>query len=117
MENLTFTEEALQYVHKRLATDPTVNALSLGIKKAGCSGFAYDIHFAKIEEGKETENTSLLLCGELKVLVDKKALSYFKNTLVDCVKDDFGEYLKFTNPNVKGACGCGESFTFEEIPS
>ena len=47
----------------------------------------------------------------VKVLVDPKSLAYLEGTELDYTKEGLNEGFKFNNPNVKGECGCGESFT------
>ena len=60
---------------------------------------------AKSFIGFETEDQGV------KVLVEREALSYIDGTEVDFVKQGLNEAFKFRNPNIKGECGCGESFT------
>jgi iron-sulfur cluster assembly protein len=47
----------------------------------------------------------------IKVIVDPKSLVYLDGTEMDFVKNGLNEGFEFHNPNVKGECGCGESFT------
>jgi iron-sulfur cluster assembly protein len=47
----------------------------------------------------------------VKVIVDPKALVYLDGTEVDYAREGLNEGFKFTNPNEKARCGCGESFT------
>lgn len=46
----------------------------------------------------------------VKVIVDHKSLVYLDGTQLDFVKEGLNEGFKFSNPNVKDECGCGESF-------
>lgn len=81
--------------------------LRLGVKTTGCSGLAYKLEFVdtKNVDDAEFESNGIL------IFVDKKSLQYLDGTELDYTKDGFQEGFKFTNPNVKGECGCGESFT------
>ena len=81
--------------------------LRLGIKKTGCSGYAYVVNYA--DEVLDSD----LVFEQLgvTVLVDKESLGFIDGTEVDFVKQGLNEAFKFRNPNVKGECGCGESFT------
>ena len=47
----------------------------------------------------------------VKVIIDPKSLLYLDGTELDYTKEGLNEGFKFNNPNVKGSCGCGESFT------
>jgi iron-sulfur cluster assembly protein len=49
--------------------------------------------------------------GGVKVIVAAKTLELIDGTEVDFIKDGLNEAFKFRNPNVKGECGCGESFS------
>ncbi len=46
----------------------------------------------------------------VKVIVDPKSLLYLDGTELDYTREGLNEGFKFNNPNVKDACGCGESF-------
>ena len=81
--------------------------MRLGVRKTGCSGFAYVINYA-----------DAALPGDIvfedrgvKVFVDPASLSLIDGTVVDFVKQGLNEAFSFKNPNVKGECGCGESFS------
>jgi iron-sulfur cluster assembly protein len=81
--------------------------LRLGVKTTGCSGLAYKLEFVDSinsdDEVFESEG--------IQVIVDKKSLQYIDGTRLDYTREGLQEGFKFTNPNVKDECGCGESFT------
>lgn len=81
--------------------------LRLSVKKTGCSGFAYVVNYADEVSGNDLvfENQGV------KVIVDRDSLAYIDGTQVDFVRQGLNEAFRFRNPNVKGECGCGESFT------
>jgi iron-sulfur cluster assembly protein len=81
--------------------------LRLGIKKTGCSGFAYVVNYA---DQVESEDVVFEDRG-VRVVVDTESLRYIDGTVVDFVKQGLNEAFRFSNPNIKGECGCGESFT------
>jgi iron-sulfur cluster assembly protein len=81
--------------------------LRLGIKKTGCSGFAYVVNYAD-----EISSNDLVFEDQgVKVIVDRESLGFIDGTQIDFVKQGLNEAFRFRNPNVKGECGCGESFT------
>ena len=81
--------------------------LRLSVKKTGCSGFAYVVNYAD-EIGAEDV---VFEDHGVKVIVDQASLGFIDGTVVDFVKQGLNEAFRFRNPNVKGECGCGESFT------
>lgn len=81
--------------------------LRLGVKQTGCSGFAYVVNYAE-----SIENNDVVFDNQgVKVIVDRQSLGYIDGTEVDFVKEGLNEAFRFRNPNTKGECGCGESFT------
>lgn len=81
--------------------------LRLGVKKTGCSGWAYVIDYADEQAG-----TDEVFEGHgVKLFVDPTSLELIDGTEVDFVKEGINEAFKFRNPNVNGECGCGESFS------
>jgi iron-sulfur cluster assembly protein len=81
--------------------------LRLSVKKTGCSGFAYVVNYAD-----EIRADDVVFEDQgVKVIVDRASLGYIDGTEVDFVKQGLNEAFRFRNPNVKGECGCGESFT------
>jgi iron-sulfur cluster assembly protein len=80
--------------------------LRLGIKKTGCSGFAYVVSYAE----EVATGDAVFEDQGVKVIVDSDSLRYLDGTEIDFVKQGLNEAFKFRNPNVRGECGCGESF-------
>jgi iron-sulfur cluster assembly protein len=104
---ISLTESAAHRVQSFLVTRGAGVGLRLGVRKTGCSGFAYVINYA-----------DAALPGDIvfedrgvKVFVDPASLSLIDGTVVDFVKQGLNEAFRFKNPNVKGECGCGESFS------
>ena len=80
--------------------------LRLGVRTTGCSGLAYVLEFAD----EITEGDAAFESHGLKIFVDPKSLVYLDGTELDYAREGLNEGFKFNNPNVKDACGCGESF-------
>ena len=80
--------------------------LRLGVKQTGCAGYAYVVSYAD-ELGAEDV---IFEVADVKVIVDAESLKYVDGTEIDFVRQGLNEAFKFRNPNVKGECGCGESF-------
>lgn len=104
--SISLTEEAATRVQNFLANRGKGVGLRLGVKTSGCSGMAYVIEFAdQVDEADEVFEDK-----GVKVIVDKKSLIYLDGTELDFTREGLNEGFKFNNPNVKNACGCGESF-------
>ena len=103
---VSLTDSAATRVRTHLMKRGTGLGLRVGIKKTGCSGFAYVVNYAdEILPGDE-----VFEAGGVKVIVDRASLALIDGTVVDFVKQGLNEAFKFQNPKAKGECGCGESF-------
>ena len=104
---ISLTQSAATRVRSFLEKRGRGVGLRIGVRKSGCSGYAYTIDYAdEIDAGDVVFDRD-----GVKVIVDPKSLGLIDGTEVDFVKDGLNEAFKFRNPNVKGECGCGESFT------
>ena len=104
---ITMTENAAQHVRKFLEKRGKGAGLRLGVRTSGCSGMAYVLEF--VDEVQPEDE--VFEDHGVKIVVDKKSLLYIDGTELDFVKEGLNEGFKFNNPNVKGECGCGESFS------
>ena len=81
--------------------------VKLSTPRRGCSGLAYSVDYVaeenKFDEKIETPGGTFY--------VDGGSILYLIGSVMDWVEDDFAAGFTFANPNAKGACGCGESFT------
>lgn len=103
---LTMTDAAAGHVKAFLENRDKGVGLRLGVRTSGCSGMAYVLEFAdQIEESDQVFEDK-----GVKIIVDEKSLLYLDGTELDFVKEGLNEGFQFNNPNVKDACGCGESF-------
>ncbi len=106
---IQLTEAALTRMHAFLAKDPSAVGVRFGIKKTGCSGFAYTVDLAR----SIAENDQVFDHDGIRVLVDAKALPYVEGTEIDFQRQGLNASFVFRNPNATGECGCGESFTVD----
>ncbi len=104
---ITVTETAAQHIKSQLQQRGKGEGIRVGVKTTGCSGLAYVLEFV---DQQKPEDQIFLNYG-VQVFVDPKSLLYIDGTQMDFTKEGVNEGFKFTNPNVKGECGCGESFT------
>ena len=104
---ITLTLAAAERVKNFIASRGKGLGLRLGVRKTGCSGFAYVINYA------DNSAASDLVFEDrgVKVFVDPESLPLIKGTTIDFVKQGLNEAFRFHNPNIKGECGCGESFS------
>ena len=104
---ISLTESAANRVKTFLSTRGRGVGLRLGVRKTGCSGFAYVINYAD-----EAQPGDVVFEDRgVKVFVEAASLSLLDGTTVDFVKQGLNEAFRFRNPHVKGECGCGESFS------
>lgn len=104
---ISLTQSASERVRSYLARRGHGVGLRVGVRKTGCSGYAYVVDYAdSVDDGDVVFEQD-----DIKVVVDSKALELIDGTEVDFVKDGLSETFKFRNPKVKGECGCGESFS------
>ncbi|NNF51661.1 MAG: iron-sulfur cluster assembly protein IscA [Gammaproteobacteria bacterium] len=104
---LSLTESAANRVRSYLDKRGKGVGLRVGIKKTGCSGYAYVVDYAD----QVNDDDVVFEDQDIKLVIDKKSLDLIDGTEVDFVKHGLSETFKFRNPNVKGECGCGESFS------
>jgi iron-sulfur cluster assembly protein len=104
---LRLTENAARHVNAQLAARGKGLGIRVGVTTTGCSGMAYVLEFVdELEDGDEVFEDH-----GIKLIVDPKSLLYIDGTEMDFVKEGVNEGFEFHNPNVKGECGCGESFS------
>ncbi len=103
---ITLTEAAADHVRRFLRKRGRGGGIRLGVKTSGCSGLAYVL---EVFDEPEPEDV-VFEHRDVKVVVDPKSLIYLDGTELDFTREGLNEGFKFNNPNVKDACGCGESF-------
>jgi iron-sulfur cluster assembly accessory protein len=106
---VTMTPKAVEMVkitREQEGIDAT-HGLRIAVRGGGCSGFEYALDF----ENEERENDWVYEQSGLKLYVDAVSARYLEGTTIDYVLGMAGAGFKFINPQARGTCGCGSSFT------
>jgi iron-sulfur cluster assembly protein len=103
---VSLTPAAAERVRSFIANRGRGVGLRLGVKKTGCSGYAYVVNYAD----EVTAGDVVFEDAGVKVIVDAESLRLVDGTEIDFVRQGLNEAFRFRNPNVRGECGCGESF-------
>ena len=104
--NLTASAEARIAALMSRAPEGAIG-VKLSTPRRGCSGLAYSVDY--VSEARPFDERIDTAGGTL--FVDGGSILYLVGSTMDWVEDDFTAGFVFQNPNAKGACGCGESFT------
>jgi len=104
------TESAANQIRKALARRGGGIGLRLGIKKVGCSGWAYVFDYA--DEVRADDAT--FEAHDARLVIDAESLPVLDGAVLDFRKEGLKEAFKVENPNVDSTCGCGESFSVKE---
>ncbi len=105
---ITVTPSAAARIADLIARAPEAAAgVRLTTPKRGCSGLAYSLTY--VTEAKPGDEAVATPGGTL--FIDGGSLMYLIGSEMDWAEDDFAAGFVFNNPNAKGMCGCGESFT------
>jgi len=107
---VNLTENAAKQIRAQLAKRGRGVGLRVGIKKVGCSGFAYTFDYA--DELRDDDLVSE--CNGAKLVIDRESAAFLDGSKLDFVRDGLKQTFKFDNPNVDATCGCGESFSIKE---
>ena len=103
---ISMTEAAARHVQRSSDGRGKGVGIRLGVRTTGCSGLAYVLEF--VDELKPEDQ--VFESHGVNVIIDPKSLVYLDGTELDFTKEGLNEGFKFNNPNVRGECGCGESF-------
>ena len=103
---VTVTPKAAKQIQKALTQRGSGLGLRVAVKTSGCSGLAYQLEYVDEAAPEDVvfENHGV------KLLIDPKSLAYLDGTELDFVREGLNEGFKFSNPNERDRCGCGESF-------
>lgn len=104
---VSLTEIAAKHVNQYLESRGSGVGIRLMVKTTGCSGLTYVLEPVDTPQPEDEKFST----QGVDVYVDPKSMVYVDGTEMDYVKQGLNEGFEFRNPNVKGECGCGESFT------
>ena len=104
---ITITPVARERMRQFLAQTPSAAGVRFGVKRTGCSGFAYVVDLA---DAANPGDHTLDVDG-IRLIVDDKSLPMVEGTVIDFRRQGLNAAFVFHNPNATGECGCGESFT------
>ena len=103
---ISVSDSAAEEIKRLLPTETGKSGLRLEIKGGGCSGMSYGLSF-----DNPKENDHIVETQDIKVFVDPKSAIYLKGTLLEFQGGLEGKGFVLKNPQAKGSCGCGQSFS------
>ncbi|KAM9810271.1 iron-sulfur cluster assembly 1 homolog, mitochondrial [Neosynchiropus ocellatus] len=103
---LTLTPAAVNKIRTLLQNKPEYIGLKVGVRTRGCNGLTYTLDYTKEKDKSDEE----VLQDGVRVFIEKKAQLTLLGTEMDFVESKLSSEFVFNNPNIKGTCGCGESF-------
>ena len=105
---LTLSEKAqkeIKYLFELKELDDNYG-IRIGVKGGGCSGYSYNLEFAKHQESDVKIKQNGIL-----IFTDPKSVLYINGTTLNYTDGLQGKGFHFDNPNATTTCGCGESFS------
>ena len=84
--------------------------LRVFVQGGGCAGMSYGMVFDEVDE--EGDDLTVETNG-VRIILDPMSASVLSGTEIDYVDGLMGQGFTFSNPNAKGSCACGHSFSTE----
>lgn len=106
---ISLTDKAANRVRDYLARNSQAVGLRLGVKKTGCSGYAYTVDYADTVGVDDV----VVEAQGVRLIVAAASLPLIDGSRIDFVREGLNEKFAFENPNATGQCGCGESFSVQ----
>ena len=105
---LTLTARAQEKVKGFIAEEekPETKNLRIFVEGGGCAGFQYGLTIDEKRDGDQ-----LFAQDGFNVIIDPQSILFLKGISIDYVENLQGQGFKISNPNAKGGCGCGSSFS------
>lgn len=110
---ITVTDTAITKI-KDIIIDAQNTSLKLRVfvQGGGCSGMSYGFTL----DDEQTDEDFILPIQDISVLVDATSMQYLQGSIVDYKDDLHGSSFSISNPNAQTTCGCGSSFTPNDLP-
>ena len=103
---ITITDRAAEKVRTLLAQAKERDGLRVKVVEGGCSGFEY-----KMAIDSAAADDKVFEKNGARVILDSKSMLHLNGTELDYKSELMQSGFVFNNPNVKGTCGCGTSFS------
>ncbi|XP_074605608.1 iron-sulfur cluster assembly 1 homolog MagR [Brevipalpus obovatus] len=104
---LILSQNAVKKVKEVLREQPNAIGLRVSVKQKGCNGLTYHLDYTN-EANKLDEEVNQ---DGVRIFIDRKAQLTLLGTEMDYIESKLTSEFVFNNPNIKGTCGCGESFS------
>lgn len=109
LDPIALTPKAADRIKELISGKDDAVGVHLSVKRRGCNGYSYIMNYAT-EEMVNAGKDEVVHGHGVTVLVDPKAIFFIVGTTMDWNETELASEFNFINPNVKGECGCGESF-------
>ncbi|XP_011300101.1 iron-sulfur cluster assembly 1 homolog, mitochondrial [Fopius arisanus] len=104
---LILTQNAVKKIKEILKDKNEHIGLKVGVRQRGCNGLSYTLEYASEKSQLDEE----VIQDGVRVIIDRKAQLSLLGTEMDYIEGKLSSEFVFNNPNIKGTCGCGESFS------
>ncbi|KAJ7830107.1 hypothetical protein B0H14DRAFT_2593594 [Mycena olivaceomarginata] len=88
---------------------PAPQLIRIGVRNKGCAGLSYNLEYVE----KPGKFDKVVEQDGVRVVIDDKALFWITGSEMGLAENLLSSKFVFRNPNIKDACGCGESFAVE----
>ncbi|MGE3106582.1 MAG: HesB/IscA family protein [Lysobacterales bacterium] len=105
--SISLSQTAAARIGGYLREQPKALGLRFGVKRSGCTGFAYVVDITDQQKADDRVFES----RGIRILVDPDSLPVVAGTEIDFVQQGLNQNFVFRNPNTTAECGCGESFS------
>ncbi len=104
---ISISDEAANHLKNQLARKGG-KGVRISVKESGCTGYMY-----VMDEVDQSEQSDLVIALDngLELYIDRGSLPVLQGTAIVYEKEGINRTIRFHNPNVTAACGCGESFS------